>query len=380
MDVPHRCQDPSFTLQDFDVTFGMFTCADIIHSWPALHQVAKGVRHFVMPLAWSNEMTQMQPLAWLQSWSRINNVVLLAANARDPYEESGSGIFSGGKVIRHVYGITHQSGNSLLIAPLPQAPSTDNAALACPSPPREGYPKQSSWTEKSQWETRWIDMSPGVHTVRSCSSRSKSTCCTLEYHSTGEGQKGFGYVLGVLDGEDGSEGIIPWSAQACAVLPCTHGQDCMEYPTDSILHDLEKFPTFSSLNLQATVAEEARIFPQVLMGGENRLVAPSALDFDATANTLQYSVIPGRNLVMMQLYGRLHKEDYYGHHLSCGCGPSAESQRDMEELKREMKRVYEIDDDWDAEEYHDHDAPLIPRSSFPYDDHEDINESDFIMH
>lgn len=59
MSVPKVCQKATFT-PSFKVTFGLFTCADLIYKFPAVAMVDDGVTHFIMPAAWSDEMAQMQ--------------------------------------------------------------------------------------------------------------------------------------------------------------------------------------------------------------------------------------------------------------------------------------------------------------------------------
>jgi predicted amidohydrolase len=76
MSVPQNCPIASF--QTGNITFGLFTCADLIYSYPALSLVEQGVKasadqscresltpnpasqNFIMPAAWSDEMAQMQ--------------------------------------------------------------------------------------------------------------------------------------------------------------------------------------------------------------------------------------------------------------------------------------------------------------------------------
>jgi biotinidase len=41
---------------DFGVTFGTFTCFDIIFYSPAVEGVANGIRNFVFPSAWVDEL------------------------------------------------------------------------------------------------------------------------------------------------------------------------------------------------------------------------------------------------------------------------------------------------------------------------------------
>lgn len=93
LDAAKECAPKSFRLRGVQVPFGIFICADLIHAWPIL--ALPGVRHFVMPLSWSNEMAQMQPLGWQQAMSTKLGV-LLAANTRSN-STSGSGIFAAGE-------------------------------------------------------------------------------------------------------------------------------------------------------------------------------------------------------------------------------------------------------------------------------------------
>ena len=56
MSVPQDCPEKTFTTS-FGVTFGMATCADMIFKRPALTLANKGVKHFVVPVAWNDEMS-----------------------------------------------------------------------------------------------------------------------------------------------------------------------------------------------------------------------------------------------------------------------------------------------------------------------------------
>ena len=97
------------------MSFGVFVCADLINAWPALELVDKGIQHFVMPLSWSNEMFQMQPLPWIQAWSKLMNVTIAAANSRSP-TSSGSGIFSSGVPLAVVYDLSTRQADELAVA------------------------------------------------------------------------------------------------------------------------------------------------------------------------------------------------------------------------------------------------------------------------
>ena len=55
MDAPEIPEIISFRT-DFDVEFGMMICFDILFEQPALPLLKKGVRHFVFPTAWIDEL------------------------------------------------------------------------------------------------------------------------------------------------------------------------------------------------------------------------------------------------------------------------------------------------------------------------------------
>lgn len=52
---PNQPEEVTFETE-FGVTFGIFTCFDIIFENPALKLVQKNITHFVYPTAWVSEM------------------------------------------------------------------------------------------------------------------------------------------------------------------------------------------------------------------------------------------------------------------------------------------------------------------------------------
>jgi len=81
MTTPQECRVASFT-PSFNVTFGLFTCADLIYTFPAATMAEQGIKHFLMPAAWTDEMSQMQVMAFAQGWSLEHNVTLVLSNLR----------------------------------------------------------------------------------------------------------------------------------------------------------------------------------------------------------------------------------------------------------------------------------------------------------
>ena len=68
----------------------------------------------VMPLSWTNEMAQMQPLGWQQAWSHQMEAVLLAANTRSS-SCSGSGIYVQGEAKAIAYDLRPTSADDQLV-------------------------------------------------------------------------------------------------------------------------------------------------------------------------------------------------------------------------------------------------------------------------
>ena len=101
MSTPQDCPLVSFT-PSFNITFGLFTCADLIYPFPAATLAERGIRHFVMPAAWTDEMAQMQVMAFAQGWSLRHNATLVLSNLRTR-TGSGSGVWAAGQPLASTF-------------------------------------------------------------------------------------------------------------------------------------------------------------------------------------------------------------------------------------------------------------------------------------
>ena len=143
-DTPHPTPHVVFNTS-FGVTFGTFTCYDILYCDPPLELLNMGVRNFVFPTAWGNSYPFYTSIAFQQAWSWRTSSNFLAANLHFPNKHSfpvdlrfyltGSGIYSQGHALR-----TFISGENfppasgkLLIATLEKQPSKSIASHAYPS-------------------------------------------------------------------------------------------------------------------------------------------------------------------------------------------------------------------------------------------------------
>lgn len=81
---------------DFDETFGIFTCFDIIFDTPTLELVRQGVKNFIFPTMWFSELPFLTALQTQQMWAYENNVTFISAGAVNSDKGSGgSGIYHG---------------------------------------------------------------------------------------------------------------------------------------------------------------------------------------------------------------------------------------------------------------------------------------------
>ena len=69
----------SFTTK-FGVTFGMFTCLDILFESPAMNLVDNGVKNFVYTTFWGSQFPALVSIAVQQSWSMLTSTNWIAAN------------------------------------------------------------------------------------------------------------------------------------------------------------------------------------------------------------------------------------------------------------------------------------------------------------
>ena len=311
VDAGRDCVLPEFHSTELDTSFGIFVCADLINAWPALDLVGKGIHHFVMPLSWSNEMLQMQPLPWIQAWSKLMNVTVAAANARSPFSQSGSGIFSAGVPLAVAYDLLAKTQDDLVVASVPEYSAPRSLPVTCPTPvPHTAALKPHG----SPWLTYQLNMSVGHHHVSVCSNYQPGfadgpTCCDVTYTSQAPGK---GYAVVLLSGVDVAPGIEPWAGEACAVVPCPDGAaDCLSYPKEVLLHHKPSwFGEFSHVELHVKFSAPQLVFPQVLAG--DGLLSPSDWQLESTGRASYRLALSGdtaQQLVSLQLYGRQYMKD-----------------------------------------------------------------------
>lgn len=284
VDQPPQAEVVSFTTS-FGQTFGMIICADLIHYQPTMDLVRKGIKNFVLPVAWDMSMAQMQPLAYAQGWSLVNQVTLIISNHRTPYE-TGSGILVSGNPVSQVWRTTGKGKVHVGTV------SVSSLAAMSDVPRPIDRLNLSIFSSNTNWKF-------GKVGLKLCSG---TICCTT---TVAPGFSSRGYVAAVLNGKDGEEGSY-WDGHVCAVLPCsTPGPGCLTYQIP------ESGATLRNLTIEMTGSsadhKKEMVLPEVTVannGGELLLNPGRGFTFTQSEGTSTVTVESEDVLTSVVLYGR----------------------------------------------------------------------------
>ena len=286
-DAPLAPEHITFTTS-FGVTFGIFTCFDILFRDPPLVLVEKGVQNFIFPTAWGSQLPYFVSVAFQQAWSLTTGTTLLAANFHNPtlpfLPGTGSGIYSSGTPLS-----TFVSGEDfapatghLIVAELPNGPGVGQVVV---EPDGVGL----------YWETglQFVILdgtSPISIAYKSAQANSTLTCSlsyTFKKHVSNET-----YGLGVLVNPRNEEYNAGCTLVKCIDASCS---DTSYQPTT------KASTVFSYISLSGDFPKQSAVFP-VAIGNQYKLFPPE--QFHHEGNTL---TIKGANepLISVSLWSIL---------------------------------------------------------------------------
>ena len=286
-DVPLSPEHVTFTTS-FGVTFGVFTCYDILFRDPALYLVEKGVQNFIFTTAWGSQLPYFVSIAFQQAWSLKTGTTLLAANFHWPtfpfLPGTGSGIYSSGTPLS-----TFVSGDDfapasgcLIVAELPKGPGTGQFIE---SPSGVGL----YWAKGIHFSilngTSPVSISyrePTVNTTLTCSLTYK-----IEKHFSSET-----YGLGVLIHKRDNE----YNA-VCTLVKCTDPtcSDTSFQPTTSAS------TMFSYISLTGNFPKGSVVFP-IAISNHYKLLPTRSLNLDSNTLTVKNAQDP---LIFVSLWSIL---------------------------------------------------------------------------
>lgn len=114
--------DVSTFTTDYNVTYGMFTCFDILFETPALALTRQNVNNIIFPTMWFSELPFLTALQAQQMFAVATNVNFLSSGANSPVRGSGgTGIFQGVNGPT-VYDYVEAGGTKVYIADVGSSP------------------------------------------------------------------------------------------------------------------------------------------------------------------------------------------------------------------------------------------------------------------
>ena len=131
-DFPPSAEVVTFKVS-FGVTFGIFTCYDILFCDPPFKLIQESVKNIIFPTYWGNEFPFYISVHLQQGWSWRTGVNFIGANQHDiskhfgTFYATGSGIYSAGvPLMYYVSGNTFdEATGQLLVADVPVDPTTN---------------------------------------------------------------------------------------------------------------------------------------------------------------------------------------------------------------------------------------------------------------
>ncbi|XP_055305835.1 vanin-like protein 1 [Sitodiplosis mosellana] len=225
---------------DFNVTFGVFICFDLLFDKPANSLVDQGVKNFIFPTMWFSKLPYSTAAQYQQSWAYANNVNLLAANANQPsLGFSGSGIYGGRSGALQVI-VNQTPATKILRAKIPVDPlptehfqsKSDKATEVAIKQPNEWSfrPDKSRFEMKlhqdnlTEYTVKFLDFSKNLkQSGKVCN---KAFCCdyNIEVSDNGglEGKSSYSYAISVFSGHRHYKYIknVVTGEEVCSLIAC----------------------------------------------------------------------------------------------------------------------------------------------------------------
>ncbi|EDO38404.1 predicted protein [Nematostella vectensis] len=260
-DTPPSCEYVTF-VTSFNVTFGIFTCFDLLFEKPAMALVEKyGVRNVVFPTAWMKGFPILHSVQYQQSWSRVTCVNLLAANQNQPALGMwGSGIYSSGQPLAYVYKSRIEENERLLIATLQDRASETEIQVHSKKKITRILPLEVR--EKRQVKAKIMDDWYSVVKLESPKGNRIVChgvfCCKLEY----ELQENYGSELYALGAFQGPHQTDKYFLEVCVLLKCS-STDISSCGIPVVTAKT----VFQSLKISGSFSPSTTVFPELLGGG-----------------------------------------------------------------------------------------------------------------
>ncbi len=266
----------------FGVTFGTFTCFDLLYNEPGDCLLKKGVKNFVLPTAWGNNFPFYVSIGVQQSWSLKHSINFLAANQHlntdsPKYYSSGSGIYSSGNANYFISSYSpSESVRHVIISEVPSIPTPSTSFQHSGT-----VLNADNILMKGSKYLKFIPLENTDDVIQVSMNENKmlsrSLKCTLEYSIKSAGSNEL-YALGVYIGvrhDDDSFGYAVCSLVRCNTDLTSCGSPVDRHTTDTVFEKLILNGTFPATSTVYATAFQSglKLFNSVgISVGDNNLV------------------------------------------------------------------------------------------------------------
>ena len=314
--TPKTCDATYFgitpTGSDSQIKIGIMTCADLVFGYPQSALFKEQVDVFILPVAWSNVMPQMQVLAYAQGWSLINNKTIVISNHNYGTDMTGSGVFQNGNVLSWYYnpGI----GNVIKVTEInltnSNTPNKKQSIDRIPSIPTIQHPLALP-LQDSEWQQLLLkELKPNQLSGSLCVN---NICCDVNANLNKDSNENTSYYLVALDGFDTGGGCPKhWRSMVCGVAFC-EGDDCNNYYRPFNSKNSSRGIVSLSIHIKgASLYDANQIIPEVSITSpvteDNQ--QPPLYNFSSSSSEATLSLRNSNNyLISAFIYGRGFQQD-----------------------------------------------------------------------
>ena len=276
----------------FGVTFGIFTCYDILFCNPPFELIQEGVKNIVFPTYWGNEFPFYTSINLQQGWSWRTGVNFIASNQHDARKHfinffaTGSGIYSAGVPLAYyISGDTfEEASGKLLVADVPFNP-TRNTTIRNGTAVKVGNVLMKKTTSFSNYNIQILTNSSGsVEVTHTNDQLNIGVSCRLEYKydTTLNTSDTYAFTAGVVMEDKSVHNDLAYAV--CSLVKCAKTCGDALYSTDYRTNAV-----FTQLSMSGNFSTDSVVIPTVLGSGLT-LLDPSLFVLDHNSLHLKQDI------------------------------------------------------------------------------------------
>ncbi|KAK5648920.1 hypothetical protein RI129_003812 [Pyrocoelia pectoralis] len=247
---------------DFNVTFGIFTCFDLLFTYPALDILSNpDVTDIIFPTAWYSETPFLQGLSIQHGYARSKGINMLASALQEPYySDGGSAIYLSDGSIAEAF-VTNKRKSRILVQ---DVPIIKKRAISTCEKSNKTAPKrpvvQKEFTDIDNFPLNRDRTSGYIYELLGKRGKTLTRVCTvnedfccifnISVDISSVSKPDYGYRIIIYKGLSPYGSGILGGIRVCALIACLNEtEDSCGFRTNTS----HKSTTFKSIEIQTTV-------------------------------------------------------------------------------------------------------------------------------